>query len=63
MEPTLYFITTHNDKTRDWIAKHVDYPDHDTTEHFSIHWRYLNDIVKGMKEAGLEEGKDFTVEV
>ena len=62
MPPTIYIITPKTNKAKAWVGQNVPLEDWQWMgDGFVVEHGYINDLVTGMVEADLRQGRDFDV--
>jgi hypothetical protein len=59
---TVYVLTPLSPQAKAWVEENVHYEPYQTWgQGIVIEWRYIEDIVEGLKQSGFEPERDFTV--
>lgn len=62
MPASVYLINPLTEDAKAWIHEHLPCEDWQMMGNaHAVEWRYLDDILAGMADAGLQKGTDYTV--
>lgn len=56
---SVYVVQPKNEKCKVWLVEHTE--GNWAMGGLVVEWRYIDDLVGGMEEEGLEKGKDFRI--
>jgi len=63
MPSTVYVLKPLTDAAKVWVEDNVNYESYQAINGgVVVEWRYIESIIGGMEESGLELGRDFEVD-